>query len=365
MIKRSYKKFFSRLSYSFGNEDWRVERKALNIQPQDTVVCITASGDRPLHLLLDPCRELIAVDLNPIQNSLSRLKAIAMYLFNHTEYLSFLGAKEDGERKQKMAMLSKLLTPADREFWGKHLHLIEKGILYQGAIERLCAKIALILKTVRGKRIKELFAFDDIEKQKQFIDETWNRSLWKKAFCFIINSPLFRILTRDPGFFDNVDSSIKPGSYIYDRFHASLQTLLAKNNPFISLIFRGYVEECAFPPYLTKEGTDLIKPRLRLLRWETANMIDFLEKSEPNSFDCFSLSDIASYMDAQSFRRLIHAVFRSAKPAARFSIRQFMSEQVIPSEMSAYFQRNLTLEKELEKEDCCCIYRLMVGTINK
>ena len=43
--------FFSRLSYSFGNEDWRTEKRALGIRPHDQVLCITASGDRPLNLL--------------------------------------------------------------------------------------------------------------------------------------------------------------------------------------------------------------------------------------------------------------------------------------------------------------------------
>lgn len=46
------KAFFSHLSYSFGNEDHSVERRALNCKKADRVLCITASGDLPLHLLL-------------------------------------------------------------------------------------------------------------------------------------------------------------------------------------------------------------------------------------------------------------------------------------------------------------------------
>ncbi len=62
--------FFERLSYSFGNEDWLTEQRALQISPNDSVICITASGDRPLNLLTSDCKEILAIDANPIQNHL-------------------------------------------------------------------------------------------------------------------------------------------------------------------------------------------------------------------------------------------------------------------------------------------------------
>jgi S-adenosylmethionine-diacylglycerol 3-amino-3-carboxypropyl transferase len=58
--------FYSRLSYSFGNEDWLTEHKALQIQPTDSVLCVTASGDRPLNLLTKELKALVAVDANPL-----------------------------------------------------------------------------------------------------------------------------------------------------------------------------------------------------------------------------------------------------------------------------------------------------------
>jgi len=363
MIKRSHRKFFSSLSYSFGNEDWKVERKALKIQPADSVVCITSSGDRPFHLLLDPCKEIISIDLNPIQNSLARLKAAAMESFDYHGYLGFLGALPNNERKQQLKTLYPQLSVADRTIWDENQHLIEKGVLYQGAVERICSKSALFFKTIRGTKIKKLFAFDDIELQQKFLADEWHHPLWKKTFCLIVNSPLFRLLSRDPGLFDNISNAIDPGTYIYDRFLHSMHTRLAKKNPLLSLVFRGYVHEDAFPPYLSLEGTNVIKKQLSQVRWETTNMIDFLENSPPKSYDCFSLSDIASYMDAQSFRRLVHAVYRTAKPNARFSIRQFMSDHTIPKEILPHFKRNPELENQLEKEESCCMYRLMVGTI--
>ena len=71
-------KFFKRLSYSIGNEDWETEREALSIQADDKVLCITASGDRPLNLLMNECREIVSIDANPVQNYLLELKIMIM-----------------------------------------------------------------------------------------------------------------------------------------------------------------------------------------------------------------------------------------------------------------------------------------------
>ena len=67
-------RFYERLNYSFGNEDPFTELKALRIKPSDTVVCVTASGDRPLNLMSCPLEKIYCVDLNPIQNHLLSLK---------------------------------------------------------------------------------------------------------------------------------------------------------------------------------------------------------------------------------------------------------------------------------------------------
>jgi S-adenosylmethionine-diacylglycerol 3-amino-3-carboxypropyl transferase len=141
--------------------------------------------------------------------------------------------------------------------------------------------------------------------------------------------------------------------------------VLARDNPFLSLILRGYVEPSAFPPYLTTAGVEVIRSRLDRLSWHHANVIDFLEKAAPNSIDCFSLSDIASYMDSSNFLRLLAAVRGAARPGARFSIRQFMSERRIPDALRESFLRDYNLERHLEEQDYCFVYRFMAGTISK
>lgn len=355
-------RFFSRLSYSFGNEDWKVERKALKVKPSDRIVCITASGDRPLHLLLDECAEVVSVDLNPLQNHLLNLKQHAMQHFDADEYVSFLGGWQDNERLAKFQLLQPKLEAQSRHFWAANPKMIARGVLYQGAVELLCQKVAMAMKVLRRRKVRKLFDHDDIEEQRHFLDNHWDTSLWRFIVRGIINSPWLHSFLKDPGL-SNKGGTIRQGEYIYNRLHGSLRRLLARDNPFLSLIFRGYVTPETFPPYLTKTGIETIRRQLHKLRCHNANMIEFLEQSPPASFDCFSMSDIASYMPAKDFERLLRAISVAARPGARFSIRQFMSERHIPEDLQKVFQRDSQLEHELEEEEYCFVYRFMAGTI--
>lgn len=355
--------FYSRLSYSFGNEDWKTEHKALKIQPGDRVLCITASGDRPLHLLLDDCGELISIDANKIQNHLMSLKTAAMRNLDFESYLAFLGAHAGGHRLQVLKKLLPDMEPEASDFWMRRHDMISKGVLYEGAIERWTRYGAKLVHCVRGRKLNRLFAFDDIEEQKKFIKKDWDTLLWKKCFDVGLHPFISKLLLKDPGLYANVDGSIKASSYIYNRMNSCLNHCLAKENSLISLFLRGKVTKEAFPPYLTSEGVKKIKPRLDRVKTKTVNLLNYLESCPDKSIDCFSLSDVASYVTQKEFDRLLRAVKRTAKKGARFSIRQFLSGHSIPEDLKHYYKRDTHLEHALEKEDRCFVYRFIVGKI--
>lgn len=357
-------KFYSRLSYSFGNEDSETEHEALQVKPSDNIICVTASGDRPLHLLLKPCNRLVAIDANPIQNYLLELKKTSMQVLDYDEYLRFLGASLCTNRLKTLQKILPELGDQCKEFWSKNHKMISKGVLYQGVIEKIVSKVALSFRLLRGKKVQRLFEFDDIEKQKEFIENEWETFLWKKAFQFFLNPKISRLFINDPGLYANVDG-YSGGEYIYDRANNSMKRFLAKENYLISLIFRGYVDKPALPPYLKPNGFEKIRRNLSSVKIKTANIIDYLKKAPANSIDCYSLSDIASYMDQESFNQMTTEIHRTAKPGARFCIRELLSQQKIPHSIQPYMLRNTALEKKLENNERCFLYRFMVGTVEK
>ena len=362
-FKRS--KFFKRLSYSFGNEDCHTEHQALQIKPQDRVVCITASGDRPMHLLLKDCKEVVAVDANPVQNFLFDLKSCALKLLDPEEYLAFLGATPSGSRKSILKKILPYLSLEAAQFWQKQNHLIEQGIIYQGATEVWTRRATFFLRKLRKKEIEILFSHSDLEEQRSYLNHKWNHGFWQTCAKFAVNPWITRFLLKDPGMYAYFETHVKPGVYLYQRIMNTLDRCLAKENALISLIFLGRVLPEGMPPYLSLHNFETIKNRIDRVTVKTNDLITYLESVPENSFDCFSLSDVASYLDYERYLRLIKAVFRAASPGARFCMRQFMTRYQIPENLKLHFSRDIHLEDKLEKEDKAFVYHFTVGKVLK
>lgn len=358
--------FYSRLSYSIGNEDWKTEQNALKILPTDRILCVTASGDRPLNLLYSECKEIVAIDANPFQNALLDLKKEAMRHLNYEDYLGFLGAHEHSDRKKIYQTLTKSLSQESRNIWNNHLDKIQKGILYQGAVEKLTKLVSQCIGAFRKEKVDELFSFSSLEKQRQFVEEKWNTRPWKMAFDLVLNKFVTNFfILKDPGLYQNIDSSIQMNDYVYSRMLGALKRFPARESIIISLVLSGKVFEEGYSAYLLEEGCRNIRSQLDKITFKTIDLISFLEKSPDNSFDCFSLSDVASYMSENDFIRLSKAIVRTSKPGARFCIRQLMSRYSLPKEVSYFLKRDIQLEHALEQQDRCFLYHFTVGNVCK
>ncbi|MCP5469726.1 MAG: DUF3419 family protein [Chlamydiales bacterium] len=357
--------FYSRLSYSFGNEDWITEQKALQIKPSDAIVCVTASGDRPLNLLTEECKSIISVDANPMQNALLDLKKAAIAELDYSSYLAFLGVEPTKGRMESFNQLSYRLDNISRRLWNRHKGAIRKGVLFQGAIERRIKIVNFLIKLTRSSRVKRLFTFDNLEEQTRFVKKKFDTFLWRRCFDVALHPRVTRLFVQDPGLYQYVDPEIHIGHYIHDRLHGALSQFLAKESMFLSLLLQGKIDQNHFPPYLEEESLKKIRPRLDRLQFATADLITYLENAPENSFDCFSLSDVASYIPREDFERMIRAVQRCARPGARFCIRQFMTKYELPEKLAHHFERNRKLEEELTREDRCFVYHFMVGTVKK
>lgn len=357
--------FYKRLSYSFGNEDWKTEAKALNIKPTDNVFAVAASGDRPLNLLLSECNQITAVDANHFQTALCDLKRAAMHELDYDEYLKFLGINPCHQRHKTLKKLEKSMEEGSIACWQNHVSKIKNGVLYEGALEKGMQKVAFMAKIWDGDKINHLFSFDEIEKQREFIDKYWNFNFWKTLFKVALNPVVTRYLIKDPGLYAHVDQSISAPDYIHGRMSRALREFLANENIVLSLYLKGTVHKNGFSPYIQEEGFNQIKKRLHKLTIKTENAITYLESAPSKSIDVFSFSDIASYMKREDFHRLCRALYRTAKPHARFCIREFMSAHTFPPEIAKNFVCDHKLEKQLESEDRCFVYRFKVGAINK
>ncbi|MBI2930093.1 MAG: DUF3419 family protein [Planctomycetes bacterium] len=327
------KGFFSSLNYSSCNEDWRTERRALRIGPADRVLAVTGSGDRPLNLLLDDPAQVLAIDLNPAQNELLRLKAAAMAARPYDDYVVFLGLRGGA------------------------------GVLYAGRWERYYRRMARIGRLLRGKSIRRLFECADIEEQRDFVRRVWDRRWWRLVFRVMCAPIISRVFLGDPAFYAHVDPELSVGRYVYESMLAGLDRHLARENFMLSLVFHGRLSEHDLPPYLAPESVPAIRARLGRLEIHTGDLLAFLESVPPGRFTRFSLSDVPSYLDQAGFERLLEGLVRAAAPGARFCIRQFLTRHRLPERFDKVLRREPALEEELRAEDRAFAYRFVVGSV--
>lgn len=360
-------KLASELNYSSCNEDWRTELRALDIGASDRVLCVTGSGDRPLHLLAAGPAALTAIDLSAAQNHLLSLKAAAMRRFGHGPYVRFLGLAEPRTRTeathrlQEFARLAADLDPHAREYWQQRPGLVAAGVLYAGRFERYFRQVGRLSRLLRGKDIDRLFAFETSAAQHAFVREVWDRSWWRWAMRTVSSRWVSRAFLRDPAFYRHAAPGLVIGDYVHARMLALLQRYPARESFMLSLIFRGRLSPYDMPPYLTSAGVAEIGPYLDRMNTVTGDVVSFLESCQAGTFTRFSLSDVPSYLDQATFERLLHAMIRAAAPGARFCIRLFLSRPVVPA--IAGLHRDEKLERELELEDRSFVYRFLVGDV--
>lgn len=358
--------FYKKINYSLGNEDWCVEAQALQVKPGDRAVCVTASGDRPLHLLMTDCAEVVSIDMNRSQNHLLELKIAAITALDYEKYLAFMGCQDINDRYAIFKNdVARHLSSDAKIFWEKNKKMLARGVIYQGRTERFTYFASKVLHLLRGKKIEKLLSFDDIEEQRRYVASEWDTKGLRKAFELLIHPSFSKYILRDPGLNSFVEYDNKPGLYIYHRMINCLNTHLAKKSPLFQLVFAGRLLPEAYFPYLTFDGYTKIRQNSGRVKIINGNIIEYLTKNDSNQFDCFSMSDIASYMPQVIFENLLRGIHNAAKPQARFCIREFISARSIPDELQAIYKRDNALEKKLEQEESNFVYRFIVGEIQK
>lgn len=355
--------FFSTVNYSSVNEDWRTELAALQLDEGNRVLCVTGSGDRPLDLLAAAPVDVVAIDCSPAQNALLRLKAAAIRTLPFHEYVRFIGLRDaDAAWREEVAgRLGPSLAPSDRAFWQAHRRHVRRGVIYSGRFERHMRRIARLARLLRPRAIHTLFGFDDIEAQRRFLRERWDRGFWRLTYHLLLSPVVSRMAFGDPAYYAHV--AVPVGATIYERMTRVLERHLARDSFMVSLALRGILSDHDLPPYLTAGGCEQISARLDRLAIVDADLVTYLEEAAPAAFTRFSLSDVPSYLDTGGFRRLLCGVLRAAAPGARVVIRQFLTRYDVPADLDGAFKRETELEARLRADDRSIGYDFFIATV--
>jgi len=354
--------FFSKINYSSSNEDSASERKSLQINSDDVVLCITGSGARSLDLLIDSPAAIVSIDLNPAQNHLLELKMAAFETLSYEKLLGFLGIHQCDDREAKFEKMRTKLSPSALAFWEANRSLIRKGVLFCGTWERLFRKMSKFAYFKRRK-IRTLMEAQTLQEQREFWYKEWDNSSWRFFLRVLSSRFLWVNLVREPG-----AKLIQKDFDVYQYMHQRMEYLATnyhlKTNHYANLMFLGtYTEGCVLPHHLRPENYACIRKNLNKIEIVTDSLTEYLSKQE-GRFSKFSLSDVSSYAPEEAYAAIWKNVIIAAKPNANFCERFFLVKRN-PENAFPEIQRNTPLEAQLFKEDETAIYTFATGGIVK
>ena len=318
-----------------------------------------------LNLLHDRPQEILAVDVNPTQNHLLELKIAAMRALSYEPYLAFLGVRRARDRLKVYQDLRPVLSSAAGDYFDARPELVRRGVLFQGSLERFLVHVSRISHAVRPLWIRRLFKFDDIAKQRHFLDG-WNTRAWRFVGEMLCRRSFLELFSRDPGFWRFVPPEVPLHRRIFDLMHRYLCNHLARESHLLQLVFFArYIYEPAMPIYLLPGSFERIREALKATQVTivTAPAAAALADVADRSFDAYSIADVSSYLSEADFGTLMDEIMRTARAEARLCSRGIFVHRPLPPDHVHRVRRDHNLERRLSFDDVAMVHEFLVGTL--
>jgi len=377
--QRAFSLWFRQLVYSQIWEDPRVDLQALACDETTRIVTICSGGCNALNYLVGRPASIDAVDINPAQIALTRLKlAAASRLPDHDSLFRFFGrADQTGNAILYNAFIRPALDAETLAYWEQSLPWRKPRIaaftdgFYRRSLLGRFIGFAHFLGRLAGGEPARLFEARDLDEQRRLFD---------RHIAPAFDHPLFKLGCALPSMFYSL--GIPPQQFDALRAEAprdgrggAMARLLRErvrrlacdfplaDNYFAWQAFaRRYPEnpDGAVPDYLKPAHFETIRDGARRIRVHFAPMTDFLQSRPAASLDAFVLLDSQDWMTTEQLEQLWTQIDRTASPRGRVVFRT--AGQDSPLELGAKlrplrrWRRDAVLSDALFRQDRSAIY---------
>jgi len=257
------------LVYNACWEDPRLDRVALGLCPDDTVLVITSAGCNALDYALDRPKRVFAVDVNHRQNALLELKQAGIRKLEFPDFFQLFGRGSlRNFRRVYQTTLRPMLSARSRKYWDRRTRFF-RGHGWRGSFyfHGTSGTFARVVKTYVNRRPKvrdgldELFSAATLHEQARIYDRLkpvfWNRFVrWlvrRDSTLSLLGVPRAQRLQVEKNY---------PGG-IARFIEDSVETVFAKlplgDNYFWRLYVYGeYTPDCC-PEYLKETNFNALK----------------------------------------------------------------------------------------------------------
>lgn len=278
------------LVYNACWEDPAVDRLALNIGADDTMLVITSAGCNVLDYALTGPRRIHAVDSNPRQSALLELKLAGIRRLDFEDFFAAFGnGYHPRFRSFYRDVLRRDLSPFARTFWDKHVDWFgnPRGSFYFHGLSGIVARLFRAYLRVRPRlaaSVAELFDARSLDDQRRLYDTRVQALIWTPSVNWTLSRQLTMSLLGVPHpQRKEVQNQHERGvaGFVRDSVEYVFRQLPVWTNYFWSVYVRGrYTPECC-PEYLKPDNFAALRSGLAdRIQVHTSTVTDFLKATE-------------------------------------------------------------------------------------
>lgn len=342
---------FHGIVFNMSWEDPEMDRRALKLTADDTVISITSAGCNPLNFLCQSPRKLISIDGNPAQTAILELKLATIEATNYDTFFDIFGARRPSEvRRVYYPRLRGLISEKAREFWDANIEtLAERGLYDMGRMAVFCRILRSYMKLVGVPLVDQDGFFDcqSLDEQNRWYHEKIAPRLWgSMGKFFVYFKPFMYLAGVHPQQFNLVDGRHDMYEYVKERVEYALTKVPIYDNYFLSMAVTGKFRGLRVPPYLLPENFPILRRNLDRVQVVNGWLGPFLDTQPAGSINKFNLLDIFDWMPAPVFESTFGSILRVA-PVGSTLIYRSGSYLLEPP---ARYRERLTPHKELAAE---------------
>jgi len=326
------------LVYNTCWEDPAIDRKALALGPEDTMLVISSAGCNVLDYALLGPKRIHAVDANPRQIALLELKIAAIRALDYDDYFAIFGEGCHKDfRNLYQHKLRAQLSPFAQQWWDKHWDWFagKHGSFYFHGLSGIVARgVRAYFKLRPGlaSAINALLDAKSLPEQQKIYDERVSPLLWNKTVNWIISRQFVMSLLGVPYPQRKlVEAQHEFGihGFIRGAVEYVFRQLPLSDNYFYRVYLTGRYRRDCCPEYLKEAGFNALKAGLvDRIELHTTTVTELLAQNEA-PISRFVLLDHMDWMSSYYPDALVeewNAILNRATPGARILLRSAQSK---------------------------------------
>ena len=254
------------LVYNTCWEDPRLDRIALDIKPDDSVMVITSAGCNALDYALTGPKAVHAVDMNPRQNALLSLKLAAIKTLDYEDFFTLFGTG----RTPNENVYPQLRTELDEgagEYWDKWFSKFFAGrrpFYFRGTSGMVARMIKVYTdRFIRIRpHIEELLESDSLDQQREIYEQKIRDRFWSRSMRFFMNrDTTLSMLGVPKAQRKQVETQYNGGivKFMEDCMESVFARLPVSDNYFWRVYVTGKYQPDCCPEYLKEENFEPLR----------------------------------------------------------------------------------------------------------